>query len=216
MASGNDLRELEAYLDGWEASARTHGVTDSAVGFGRAFADFVHATKNWSTSAGWADAIAANVPTRDGALGAFFSLYRQYKATRGSRPAGRPGSLGLTAVGRHGQWFVEVEETTSGPDRWFLELSGPNLALSAEVDSPAYLATVYNFLARTRATTAYEHIAVGRIGRDVLAIRTDGETMDRYFLVIESNGGVALQYRLTPPDLDHVIAAWADALDDMT
>jgi hypothetical protein len=55
-------------------------------------------------------------------------------------------NLGLMANGSSGDWEVAVDETTSGPSRWFLQIEGPTSFCSFEISSPKAVREVLLFL----------------------------------------------------------------------
>ena len=42
-------------------------------------------------------------------------------------------TLGLLANGVSGSWEVAIDETSSGPDRWFAHIEGPTVCFSKKV-----------------------------------------------------------------------------------
>src|SRR5436190_2213730 len=62
------------------------------------------------------------------------------------QPENGDESLGLMASGSSGQWEVAVDETTAGPDRWFVQIEGPSVSFSFEIPSPEMISKARNFL----------------------------------------------------------------------
>src|SRR5206468_2832499 len=66
------------------------------------------------------------------------------------KPADDQSGCNLVAAGRSGNWTVFVDETPAGrPQKWFLQISGPYLYLSCEIQSLAVVNKLHRYLTRT-------------------------------------------------------------------
>src|SRR5947209_15534860 len=91
-------------------------------------------------------------------------------------------SLGLLANGSSGRWEVDVDETTKGPDRWFVQVEGPSVYFSFEIFSPEVISEALDFLgehsspkgAQARLPAKNGSLVVGKHRRTpVILIRDD-------------------------------------------
>jgi hypothetical protein len=77
---------------------------------------------------------------------------------------------GLMANGSSGEWEIAVDETTSGPDRWFIQIEGPATYCAFEVPSPATVCEALAFLDGGGDRTGRPDGASGQSGSLVLGI----------------------------------------------
>src|SRR5437868_6496315 len=55
-------------------------------------------------------------------------------------------NIGLLANGSSGQWEVAIDETTSGPERWFMQIESASICLYFEIASPNTVGSMVEFL----------------------------------------------------------------------
>ena len=89
MFVGEDysLARLEDMLHGYSVALHAHDIEDFGRDFNRRFSAFVHEKLDWSTSCGWADAIATNCVSSKAAFDRFFMLVDEFR--RGSEANAR-------------------------------------------------------------------------------------------------------------------------------
>ena len=119
-------------------------------------------------------------------------------------------SWGCAAVGRSGSVSVDVNETTSGPTRWELNLEFPQFQLQFAILTPDVVTKFHNFLASGSA----DELTVGAISSSRLNVVRDNEFDDRFFLMTSADDG-ALHWTLSDKNLTDLIAALADAVSDL-
>src|SRR5919108_4173855 len=72
---------------------------------------------------------------------------------RRSRRQGHNASFGLLANGSAGSWDIAIDEATSGPNRWYVQIEGPSVAFSFEIPSVDIVAKIVRFLERRQVPT---------------------------------------------------------------
>ena len=121
-------------------------------------------------------------------------------------------SWGCAAVGRSGSVSVDVNETTSGPTRWELDLDFPQFQLRFAIPTPDTVTELHDFLATGNA----DELTVGAISTLRLKIVRDNEFDDRFFLMMTSADDGALHWTLSGTNLTDLIAALADAVPELS
>ncbi len=131
-------------------------------------------------------------------------------------------NLGLLANGSCGGWEVSVDETISGPNRWFVEIEGPAVSCSFEVPSPNTVLKALEFL---QGGKSHEGLGNGPANKEgsleigghpnvpVTLIRDD-EYTDRYFLVIRPDTALA-RLSIAGQDLKDLTEALRQAVEDI-
>jgi hypothetical protein len=140
-----------------------------------------------------------------------------------SRSTGQKGAIALMAIGSSGPWEIAIDQTTSGPERWFVQIEGPSVCLYFEIPSLEIIDQVIEFLVCSSGDI--EKNAAPTTGNDTIALESskstqvklvrDDEFNDRYFLVIEPKDGVLVRFTVTNDDLTHVVAALRQAKEDL-
>lgn len=95
--------------------------------------------------------------------------------------------LGLLAIGSSHSWEVSIDETTTGSDRWFVQIEGPSFCFKFEIPSLEVVHKAIQFLT-TRSAAAWSQsrdtLLIGIQGQTPVALRRDDEHSDRFFLVV--------------------------------
>ena len=121
-------------------------------------------------------------------------------------------SLGLAANGSAGSWYVDVDETTAGPQRWFIQVEGPSVYLYFEIASPATAAEVLRFLDSESPPATGPQLQVAA-GPQPLAMLRDDEFGDTSSVVLGASPGPVARFTLEPEDLDDLAEALRQACD---
>lgn len=137
--------------------------------------------------------------------------------------AGNELALGLVANGSAGSWDVAVDETTTGEQRWFVQIEGAVVSLYFEIDSPRVVDTIVHFLEQravlgsepSGSATADERVSVGRFGQYAVLLRRDSEYEDRCFFVIGPSANSTIWIGLVGKDIALLTAAFRQARDDL-
>jgi hypothetical protein len=133
-------------------------------------------------------------------------------------------NLGLMAIGSAGGWDVAIDETTSGAPRWFVQIEGPSVYLSFEVQSPSVIDKLVEFL--TDSTKAGKgspelsapsdgKLVIGKSKDEPVTFVKDDEFPDRYFLVVETKRKLVVRVTLAKTDLKSLVSALRQAKDDL-
>jgi hypothetical protein len=143
------------------------------------------------------------------------------KQHRPHRP-GRNESVALMAIGSSGPWEVAIDQTTSGPERWFTQIEGPSAYLYFEIPSLQIVEQAIEFLGFDDANKGK---APPSAANDTLVLATsktmrinlvrDDEFSDRYFLVLGPAHGLLVQLTLSGGDLMHLTDALRQVREDL-
>ncbi len=132
-------------------------------------------------------------------------------------------SLGLMANGSSGAWAVAVDETTKGPDRWFVQLEGPSIYFSFEIPSPDMIFKALDFLRghssppEPHASSSAENgsLVLGKHRQTPVILNRDDEYRDRYFLVVEQKADLVVRFTIAGKDLKDITEALRQATEDL-
>jgi hypothetical protein len=138
-----------------------------------------------------------------------------------ARSTRKKAAIGLTAIGSSGPWEIAIDQTVSGPDRWFAQIEGPSVYLRFEIPSLETIDQAISLLAshgKTGSNAAGVHdgtLAVGSNRSMRVSLLRDDEFSDRYFLVIEPKSGLVVRFTLAGDDLTHIVDALCQAKEDL-
>jgi hypothetical protein len=121
-------------------------------------------------------------------------------------------SWGAAAIGSSGDVTVELDEATSGPERWRLTVTTPNWHLRFEVAAPLALEQLLEFIRAHNGRTAFATLPLGTFHGAPVAMRKDDEYPDRFFLVLE--GEQLAFFNLSGDELHDLTAAIHHAATD--
>jgi hypothetical protein len=132
-------------------------------------------------------------------------------------------NLGLMANGSSGGWEVSVDETTKGPERWFVQLEGPSIYFSFEIPSPEMIATALDFLeghpspkgTHSQFSAGNGSLILGNHRQRPLILVRDDEYKDRYFLMVGEEADVFVRYTISGQDFMDIREALRQALEDI-
>jgi hypothetical protein len=101
-------------------------------------------------------------------------------------------SQGLLACGSSGGWHVDVDETTSGPNCWFLQIESPTAYCDFEIPSAQTVREAHEFLSERGAfeiqdggdSNKHGSLVIGKHPENPAILIRDDEFTDRYFLWI--------------------------------
>jgi hypothetical protein len=133
----------------------------------------------------------------------------------------KAGTLGLLASGSCGSWSIAVDETTSGPDRWFLQVQGPAVYVSFQIRSPSTIRRISQFLRPQQPSGGRPSpgsdggLAIGTGRPTPVRLLRDDEFDDRFFLVVGPADAPVVWHTLGGQDLECVSAALKQVLEDL-
>lgn len=82
MGSDKPLRDLELQISGYSAALRLHNFSSDIDKFNPEFSDYVFNKTGWSTSLGWAEAIADHSNSNERAIKKFIELSDNFIAEK--------------------------------------------------------------------------------------------------------------------------------------
>lgn len=123
-------------------------------------------------------------------------------------------AIGMTANGSCGVWDVEVDETLSGDEKWYLQIDGPSLYLYFRIDAPTVVRQILTFVDRS-TSSANGELRVGRFMRHPVSLLWDEEAGHRCFLLIGGTGDSKARFTLAEKDLEEFTEALRQVKDDL-
>ena len=129
-------------------------------------------------------------------------------------------AIGLLAFGSSGPWEVAIDETLSGPARYFAQIEGPSVYLYFEIPAVELVEKALAYLevrggVRTKPITGDGALNLGNNSDAQVSLVRDDEFEDRYFLVVEAQAGTVIRFTITDEDLAHIAKALRNALEDL-
>jgi hypothetical protein len=133
-------------------------------------------------------------------------------------------SLGLAAIGSVGGWEVALDETTSAARRWFLQIEGPSVSVSFEVESPYVIDKMLAFLAapgkagpgaHRNSSPRTSELVIGKSAAEPVTLLRDDEFPDRFFLVAETARKLIVRITLGGEDLRMLESALSQSKEDL-
>jgi hypothetical protein len=137
---------------------------------------------------------------------------------------GSEESVGLLALGASGPWEVAIDETLTGPARYFAQIEGPSVCLYfslATGKANKAIEEALDFFVHSRNSGAKAFadsgatLSLAKNADTKISLTRDDESDDRYFLVIEAKSGLRIQLTVADDDLNHIVNALQDAKDDL-
>lgn len=132
--------------------------------------------------------------------------------------------LGLLATGSCGGWRIDLDEATSGPDRWFLQVEGPTAYFYFEIPSSGVIDEIDRFLTsrppaggrRTGSDAQSDwELVIGADPQSPVLLLRDDEFNDRFFLRIGCADSLCVRYTLQGEDVKSVAAALEQVREDL-
>ncbi len=139
-------------------------------------------------------------------------------------PKSATSSFGLLANGSAGPWEVAVDESTSGPEKWFAQIDGPSASFYFEIPSLKIISRMAQFLEpRLTATKqplvdsadSQASFALGKDSLTALTLVKDDEYDDRCFLVVGSPENPIARFTIAGPDAGNLAEALRQVEQDI-
>lgn len=134
-------------------------------------------------------------------------------------------AVGLIANGSAGSWDVNVDQTVSGVEKWFLQLDGPSFGLYLLIPGPPIVETVLTFLARHRAAPTHVsgsqavqqnvEIDIGSFAGSSVRFLWDEEGEGRLVILISGTETCRCRLTATPSDVRDLTEAFRQARDEL-
>ena len=128
------------------------------------------------------------------------------------RPVQARPLYGLAANGCAGPWQVDIEHTTSGPEKWHAQIDGPAVSISFAIGSAEVVGKMIQFLEGRVGAPGLE---LSKDRRVSVSLARDDECSDRYFLVIGQQKGPTVRLTLAGEDLSQFQSALKQVEEDL-
>jgi hypothetical protein len=139
--------------------------------------------------------------------------------TKNTRTARRSNvaSFGLLANGSSGPWEIAIDETTSGPDRFYAQIEGPSATFYFEIPSVDIVGKMVRFLEPHQVPTRRSSISslggsgwlvIGKDKKTPITLVKDDEYEDRFFLLVGPMDSPIVRFVIAGTDVVKI----ADAL----
>jgi hypothetical protein len=130
-------------------------------------------------------------------------------------------TLGLLANGSSGQWDVAIDETTSGVERWFVQIEGPIVSFYFEITSPKVVEKMIQFFEErtkkphNKSTGKNCSLSIGESEGSPVTLVKDDEQADRYFLLVGLENRPMARFTLAGADVVSLTSALRQAKEDL-
>lgn len=132
------------------------------------------------------------------------------------------GRVGLIACGRAGCFSVDVDQSLSGPDKWYVQIDGPSFWLYFQVDDPQAIADLLAFIeqgsiaagAGPAAKRIGGELTIGHFGPLPVSFIWDEETVPRIAILIDA-GECTSRMTLWGDDLRDLTSALRQVRDEL-
>jgi hypothetical protein len=145
------------------------------------------------------------------------------RQTKGKNPGSE--GFGLVATGSSGAWSIDLDETTSGEAKWFVQIEGPAVYLYFQIPSPATIDSLLQFLDRhpvpldgeqtLESNGIDDSLRIGNFGRTAVTMIRDNEFPDRCFLVLGPSGESCVRLALSGEELRMFTEALRQVREDL-
>ena len=124
----------------------------------------------------------------------------------------RAGNLTLLANGVDGGWDVSIDAASETPEQWFLQIEGPSLLLSHEIDLPQ-LKEMLGFI--RQGEKRHGSYVLGCNREIPLRFFWDAEPEARLFIAVGPPNHQVARIALGETDIDSIARAAEQALADL-
>jgi len=124
-------------------------------------------------------------------------------------------NLGLAACGRDGDWAIDIDESISGAQKWFLQIEGRSVYLDFPIRSPRVIEKMLDFLTAQQAekpgSSQNARMAIGKDKDEPVVLLRDDEFTDRFFFLVRTRAGLVFRFTIGGPDLISLVNALRQA-----
>lgn len=138
--------------------------------------------------------------------------------TRKTRPSRQTdaATIGLLANGSAGSWEIAIDETTSGADRWWVQIEGPSAGFYFEIPGLEIVGELIQFLERPPATPSESRwLVVSKDDKNPITLGKDDEYEDRFFMAVGPLEKPLARFILAGTDRAQISAALRQVQDDL-
>jgi hypothetical protein len=125
--------------------------------------------------------------------------------------------LGLAAIGAAGGWEIAIDETRAGSaEKWFVEIEGPSVYLTCEVQSPHIIQQMIEYLTNgPDADNRTCELVLGKNNGVSASLLRDDEFDDRYFLVVQTRDSLTVRITISGKEVESFVLALRQANEDV-
>lgn len=133
--------------------------------------------------------------------------------------------FGLLANGSSGEWEVAIDESTSGPDRWFAQIEGPSISFYFEIPSVEIVGELLGFLESPPVTAKISSDGLSELNGSLVlskdkktpvTLLRDDEYPDRFFLVVGLTDKPIVRFVIGGVDVLNLTDALRQVKDDLS
>lgn len=137
-------------------------------------------------------------------------------ALKNSKSDDGGAEFGLMANGSEGSWDVDVDESLSGEQRWYLQIDGPAMYFNCEIEHPGVVEAILRFLsahtgndgdASLPASCGDGELEVTHIGENRVKLVWDTRANDRCVVLINGPTEFCARFIVERGDLQDLIGA---------
>ena len=130
--------------------------------------------------------------------------------------------FGLLSNGSSGPWEIAIDEATTGPARWWMQVEGPAISLYFEISTPKIVHAIIALLDPNSRLDEIEangsHRNTLKIGKDKktpVSIVNDDEYDDRAFVLFGPTDSPIVRVNICGDDKKHFVEAIRQAAEEI-
>lgn len=132
--------------------------------------------------------------------------------------------FGLVANGSAGSWDVDIDESLSGEQRWFLQIDGPAMYLHCEVEHPRIVDAIISFLSvqpgnnggfSKQTSCHHGELEITHRSENRVALVWDTDANDRCAVLVSGPAEFCARFILERGDLQDLIGALRQVHDEL-
>src|SRR5438876_11688729 len=129
-------------------------------------------------------------------------------------------TFGLVANGSCARWTVELDESSSDPERLYLGIEAPSASFLFEISAPTIVDRMLQLLRPGRVTQSdsnpvVDRLVVGKDKKNSVCLIRDDEFDDRYFLAFGPADTPVVRYTVAGSDLNCLVTALEQVREDL-
>lgn len=142
------------------------------------------------------------------------------KAAKKTAGAGTgAATTGLVANGASGTWRIDLDESLSGSQRWFVQIEGPSCYLNFEVSQPQAIADMAEFLGSLhdgdQSPGNQPELKLGKCGRHTVELLWDRKPADRCFVMVRSDDQFCVRVTLFDSDVQALLDSLEQVCEEL-
>ena len=128
---------------------------------------------------------------------------------------------GLLANGCSGSWSIDIDESHNGHDL-SMQIDGPRLYLGFAIPNVQVVSKLHDYLRDGLATGSSnparvgdDGVTFGRLDSMAVSVIQDNETSTRWFIIVNGRADAVVRYALDAADVEAIVEALQQVLDDL-